>query len=1487
MKRLVWLVAFWLGLSTFLAYSRAAESKPLRVFLRAGEKTHGPGQHDHPKFLQDWSELLKQRGATVEGAMNFPNAEQLERTDVLILFAAEAGTIERDQRSNLEKFLKRGGGIIAIHDAVCGKDPEWFKTIIGGAWEHGHSKWFEGDIAMYFQDVDHPITKEVSNFDFDDEIYYDLHMMPSAKILAASYAPDKRNTRAGRVLPSVYDIVPQIWTYQNTLKDGEAYRAFVSIPGHNYKSFNLPFYRALLLRGIAWAAKREIDSLLTKEELQSLRYPAGGPTEPNKAAALIKTLPDFNISLVAAEPLINKPISLDWDAKGRLWVAETPEYPAGRHITKLGTTATWTEKSHTQSDGEMESRPARDRISILEDSNHDGVMDKKSVFFDGLELVTSFVFHKDGVIVAQAPDIYWLRDTNHDDKADEKITLYAGFGTRDTHAVISNMRWGMDGWIYMTLGYSGGSIKSGDGKKDFGSFGSGVLRFKPDGSAMEQVSSKGGNTWGVDIAPDGEIFYSQANGNHINHVVMPESALARGKIGNTTSFKTIEDHDRSFPIRDYDKQPYVQIDVVGGFTAASGACIYNGGAWPEKYNNTFFVTEPTVNLVHQDFLKQNGVTYTASRDPERPDKEFVASTDLWFRPVHTRVGPDGALYILDFYNQAVVHNDTRGPKHGPNNAAIRPDRDHYFGRIWRVQHNAAKKFELPKLEGTVPAELVKALRHPNGWVRMTAERLLIEEFPTAQDIFVSGSPLILHTEFKRLLSSNPSVETRIAALWTLDQLGLLTVGTSGPDTHPELNSGVSWSANDADARVRKTSMKVAADGFHTAQVPEEALRLAHDNDARVQLDALLYIAAYDLSKEPAVVNDLSSLYPSLNNQWSESAFAQVAARAPLQFIETAFNSTSPLPFKNLVGELSAQLACRTDYSVRTLLKMISTKSSSTDVLKRVVLESVGKSFNEKVEIIQYPDLQEALRTLLTSKDPSVAAATLPVISRLDKAGKMSNDVKTFAAELSTKLNDEKETDEHRAAIVASLMTVRHLDAGILPSVAKILGSSSSPALQKKVIEAVGSTGDPAVGSIFAEAYAKLPADLQASVFDQMIKRPDWSLALVDAVKSGKVKLATLGPNAVHRLRGHPDKNVSTRANEVIDAIRGPETKEKDALIAKFTPLVTQAGNVENGHKQFVQNCAVCHKFNGEGKEVAPDLTGMGAHGPAELLVHVLDPNRVVEPNFSSYSIETKSGDSYDGIVATETKGRVVLRNASGDNEIPRKEIVSMKNTGRSLMPEGFEALGAETLRDILTYICAAESKYRILDLAQAYTVDSGRGIYSSLESTAETLSFKKFGLVKVGDIPFEIANPQKINTGKNLIVLRGGSGFAKTLPQQVEITNLNLKATQLYFLGGVGGWAWPFGGDANKDLPAAKIIVHYADKQIEEFILKNGVDLVDYVGRDEVPGSKMADGLVDRGQVRYFSKLLKNRGTIQRISIESFDNVVAPTFVSITAEVAN
>src|SRR6266850_3824381 len=472
MKRMFSLLALiWLLTGSLNA------AEPLRVFIRAGVKTHGPNQHDHPRFLKEWSPLLTERGMKTEGGMDFPTAEQLERTDVLVIYAQDGMKVEGDQRANFEKFLKRGGGLVVIHDGVVSGDQnEWAKKVQGGAWRLDGAKktrWYEGEVGIYVVDTTHPITRGLSNFDWKDEIYYDLDMALEVRVLATSFQ-------------SVFIIAPQLWTYEQTWEGGRTpYRAFVSLPGHEFDSFNTVHYRAILLRGIAWAGKREnVDEFCKPDEVSevALRYPAGGPTRPEQAAAKLSLHPEFDLSLVASEPLVEKVISLDWAPDGKLWVAETPEYPGGRTINKNDSPIfPLRTRAQGSNAGREESRPGKDRVSWLEDSNGDGRMDKKHVFYEGLDRVTSFVFYKDGVIVEQAPDILWLRDTNGDGKADKVEKLYTGFGINDTHAVINNMRWGRDGWLYSAIGYSAGDPKSGDGSKSFSRLTAGIIRFRPDG----------------------------------------------------------------------------------------------------------------------------------------------------------------------------------------------------------------------------------------------------------------------------------------------------------------------------------------------------------------------------------------------------------------------------------------------------------------------------------------------------------------------------------------------------------------------------------------------------------------------------------------------------------------------------------------------------------------------------------------------------------------------------------------------------------------------------------------------------------------------------------------------------------------------------------------------------------------------------------------------------------------------------------------------
>lgn len=241
----------------------AIHAAPLRVFIRGGEKSHGPEAHEHERFLNNWKKLLTDRGVKADGAKDWPNAMQLSKTDVLVMYAQDGANATPEQKENLAKFTKRGGGIVVIHTAVVGQDTAWWKSVIGGAWVHGKTKWREGPVKLHFSETDkpggaHPITAGAVDFEMDDEIYYDMDMSPDVRVLADSDTGD-----------GAPKIQAQMWTYE---KDG--YRAFVTIPGHLYGTFDRPNYRAILLRGICWAAKRDkLDEFCRPEEIKALSAP--------------------------------------------------------------------------------------------------------------------------------------------------------------------------------------------------------------------------------------------------------------------------------------------------------------------------------------------------------------------------------------------------------------------------------------------------------------------------------------------------------------------------------------------------------------------------------------------------------------------------------------------------------------------------------------------------------------------------------------------------------------------------------------------------------------------------------------------------------------------------------------------------------------------------------------------------------------------------------------------------------------------------------------------------------------------------------------------------------------------------------------------------------------------------------------------------------------------------------------------------------------
>lgn len=1394
---------------------------PLHVFLRGGPKTHGPGQHEHALFVDEWTKLLRERGAEVDGALTFPTPEQLAKTDVLVIYAAEGASIHGAERERFDAFRARGGGLVVVHDGVCGDDPEWFATVAGGAWKHGKAKYKEGPTDVHVTNKTHPITRGMASWRFDDEIYWELEMDPAAEILARGFH-------------TVFDATPQAWV----LEKGPA-RSFVSIQGHEWTSFSHPAWRAMLLRGIAWAGHREdVDVLVSKDELASLAYPPGGPTAPEKAHESIVVHPDFQLSLVAAEPLIEKPISIEWDARGRMWVALTPGYPEKAQFSGI---------------------PPHDEIVVLEDKDGDGRMDARKQFCGGLDLVTSLVLHRDGAIVSASPDIFFIRDTDGDGVGETRETLFTGFGFGDTHAVVSNLRWGVDGWIYATQGYSGGASRhvTNAAGKDFGHIGNGIFRFKPDGSAIEMVSSYGSNTWGLDFDESGELFFTMANGAHLRHVVVPERVLADARVGGVESWTDVPDHDRVFPLVTRTEAPYAQIDFVGGFTAASGCTMYTGGAWPEKWNGVHFVAEPTVNLVHCDVVEPKGVTFTAKKDREA---EFMASTDLWFRPVHARVGPDGALYVLDFYNQAVVHNDTRGPKHGPTNAAIRPDRDHTHGRIWRIHYKLANSMTTFLSDADAWA-LASQLGNANRLTRMTAQRALVDR---------GGAEAIRAT--RGMLNSDAPL-ARLHALWALEELGAL---------EPE---ALARALEDGDMRVHSNAARVAGSSTRARTSPavtSALVILASSMDARERLEAI--VALGECAADPAVADAVVLAWTRLADDWSRSAAVRAALRQGPEF----WRALERCGAAGATADLAAQVVRRTAKSatpvqIEAMLAFAAGTAQRDPAAARALLEALSASAPDT--IAAGAGGAKSLADLLASANLGVAVAAMPVAARLSAAERPTREVEALSSRLSKVLADEASDDASRVAALRALVTAPEHRAAAIASAAQLLAPTVALPTQIAVVDALGSIEDLDAARSLCRAFPAASSSVQERIFEKLVARASWSSALLDAIESAQIGGGALGPQRTHRLRTHADSAVAKRA----DALLGQATASGaaiDALVAKLLPDVDKPGNAENGKDVFTTNCASCHTANGAGGKIGPDITGMGAHGARELLPIILDPSRTVEAGYSEWIAETKDGEIKSGILARESDRSILLRSATGEFELERADIETLKNTGRSLMPAGFETLGPAALRDVIAYLSAGTEGYRVLDLKDVASANSSIGLYD-VKRDANPMRFRRYGIQDVRGVPFDVLDPKRTASGNNVLVLKGGlqaDWDSKTkMPQRVEVT-VGAVVERVHVLGGIAAWGFPYFQDVE---PILKWTWVYADGEREEVVLKNGVEFGDWIGRHDVPGSEFVEDILAEdswGQVRYHALAPKRHVEVASIVLESYDNRYAPTLVALTAE---
>ncbi|MDB5295463.1 MAG: putative rane-bound dehydrogenase, partial [Phycisphaerales bacterium] len=724
--------------------------------------------------------------------------ENLKRFDVLALYANTEKVTPAAEKTILD-YVAGGGGYAVLHcGSYCFLNSKPLTELTGGRFKrHGTGVFKETHVAP-----DSPVLKGLNEIQSWDESYvHEMHNEKDRQVLSV------REDKEGKE--------PYTWTRTH----GKG-RVFYTAWGHDERTWGNADFQALLERGLRWSAGDW--ALAPQPALKPFAYGEGKvpnyvvsktwgktgepittiqkPVDPAESMKHLVLPAGVEAKLYAGDPQIFKPIAMAWDERGRLWVCETVDYP-----------------------NEMKPRgEGRDRISILEDTDGDGVADKVTLFADKLSIPTSLCFANGGVIVAQAPDMLFLRDTDGDGKADERRVLFTGWGTNDTHAGPSSLHYGPDNWVYGIVGYAGFNGTVGGEPKRFAQA---IWRMRPDGSKLEALASLTNNAWGLGFSEEGHLFASSANNDPSFYLHIPNRAYETVRGLTVKRLTSIADSNKMYTATDAVRQ----VDFHGGYTAAAGHSLYTARTWPSYYwNRTAFVSEPTGHVVGQFLLQPRGAGFFA-----RNDASLLASTDEWTSPIFAEVGPDGQVWVIDWYNFVVQHNPIpQGFEKGAGNAYVNPLRDKTHGRIYRLVYGAGKPSPVLKLSRDDVPGLLAALKSDNlGW-RLHAQRLLVERGD--KSVAAELAKLVPPAGRKAGGGGDPAVDaiglnpSAMHALWTLHGLGLLdgssaeataaaVAGLSNPqpgvrkaavEVQPRTESGLAALhggklLDDADPQVRK------------------------------------------------------------------------------------------------------------------------------------------------------------------------------------------------------------------------------------------------------------------------------------------------------------------------------------------------------------------------------------------------------------------------------------------------------------------------------------------------------------------------------------------------------------------------------------------------------------------------------------------------------------------------------------------------------------
>jgi putative membrane-bound dehydrogenase-like protein len=1467
-------------------------TKPLKILFLGDNGHHRPAE----RFRQ-LQPVLEKRGIelTYTDKVDALNPKVLAGYDGLIVYA-NIDRLSPEQEKALIDFVEGGKGFIPLHCAsFCFRNSKRYIDLVGAQFQRHKTGTFRTTIA----EPNHPIMKGFPGFESWDETYvHTKHNEKDRTVLEYRMEGDKKEP----------------WTWVRA--QGKS-RVFYTAWGHDHRTWTNPGFQDLVERGIRWAVGKDPVRAVPKERTSAQEGPFPVPemtpkrtdVKPFEYVDVGKKIPNYTPSRiwgVQGEPYSKmqvplpveesikhlvvpkgfhpelfvseeqlgggKPICMNWDERGRLWVAMTYDYPNQLQPPDQG----------------------HDRIVCCEDTDGDGKADKVTIFAEKLSIPTSLFFARGGVIVFDAGRTIFLKNTDGDGKADIREVLFGKWNMSDTHGTASNMQYGLDNWIWGMQGYNRSRITLKNGEQTE-YFNQGFFRFKPphptlsprggrgldegvDVSKFEFIRSTDNNTWGLGISEEGIIFGSTANHNPSVYMPIPNRYYERVR-GWTTSLQlhTMADTYLFKPITDKVRQ----VDQHGGYTAGAGHSLYTARRYPKEYwNRTAFVAEPTGHLVGTFVIRRDGSDFH-SNNPFN----LVASDDEWTAPTMAEVGPDGNVWVIDWYNYIVQHNPTPIGFRTGKGAAYETDlRDKKYARIYRIVYDGPSTKESKEsftLADATAEKLVDTLKNDNLFWRRHAQRLLVER--GKQDVV----PALL------AMVRDPSVDAVglnvgvIHALWTLHGLGVLD------GSHAEATALAMTALKHRAAGVRRNAVQVLPHDPKTVAAILDA-GLTKDADAQVRLMSLLALA--DQPPTPyAGEAILASLTDPRNasDRWIPDAATSAAANNSETFLK-ALSTPLTLPSPpsggegRVRGEPSPKLLAvagivAEHYARNAPVDSVITVITSLADADSQVIAAIVRGLSKGWPANKAPKLDDRtendLEKLITRLPPERRGELIKLTTTWG-----SKKFERLAAEVSrsllTKVKDESLPAAERVAAARELAGYRSGDVGTVEALLEQITPLTPPETAIGFLQALEGSEAAQTGKLILERLSALTPATRAAGLGILLTRPEWTCELLASAEKNQVRLVDLSLDQQRALSDHPDPRIRFRARQLLS--RGGALPNPDRLkvLAEWLPVTKDKGDAVAGKAVFLNQCSKCHVHGTEGNRIGPDLTGMAVHPKDHLLTDILDPSRSVEANFRAYTLTTKTGRVFVGLLASESKTTIELFDAEGKKQtILRQDIEELVASNNSLMPDGFEKLlSRKDVTNLLEFL-TQRGKYLPLPLDKVATIVSTKGMFNGEESQVERLVFSDWKPKTFEGVPFHLVDPQGDRV-PNVIILYSPRGRQPSkMPKSVSLT-CNVPAKAIHLLSGISGWGYSY---SEKGTISMIVRLHYGDGATEEHALKNGEQFADYIRRVDVPGSKFAFDLNGR-QVRYLAIEPKRKDKIERIEFVKGPDSTAPIVMAVTVE---